>query len=72
MSTDKCELYGPGVRLPVVLQPQPDGGSTVRVPDPPEVVTEGNTEAEAPGMAKEAIRMVRGYRLEYGARRLSG
>lgn len=50
----------------VVLEPQPEGGFTVRVPTLPEVVTEGDTEAEALAMAEEAIRMVLAYRLEHG------
>ena len=50
----------------VVLEPQPEGGFTVRVPALPEVVTEGDTEAEALAMAEEAIRMALAYRLEHG------
>jgi antitoxin HicB len=50
----------------VVLDPRPEGGFTVRVPALPEVVTEGDSEAEALGMAEEAIRMVLAYRLEHG------
>jgi antitoxin HicB len=50
----------------VVLDPQPEGGFTVRVPALPEVVTEGDSEAEALDMAEEAIRMVLRYRLEHG------
>ena len=50
----------------VVLDPQPEGGFTVRVPALPEVMTEGDTEAEALVMAEEAIRMVLAYRLEHG------
>jgi antitoxin HicB len=50
----------------VVLEPQPEGGFTVHVPALPEVVTEGDTEAEALAMAEEAIRMVLSYRLEHG------
>jgi antitoxin HicB len=50
----------------VVLEPQPEGGFTVHVPALPEVVTEGDTEAEALAMAEEAIRMVLAYRLENG------
>jgi len=46
----------------VVLEPQPGGGFTVHVPALPEVVTEGDTEAEALAMAEEAIRMVLAYR----------
>lgn len=50
----------------VVLEPQSEGGFTVHVPALPEVVTEGNTEAEALAMAEEAIRIVLAYRLEHG------
>jgi antitoxin HicB len=50
----------------VVLEPQPEGGFTVHVPALPEVVTEGDTEAEALAMAREAIRMAVEYRLENG------
>ena len=49
----------------VVLDPQPDGGFTVRVPALPEVITEGDTETEALAMAEEAIRLVLAYRLEH-------
>ena len=50
----------------VVLEPQPDGGFTVSVPALPEVVTEGDTEAEALAMAEEAIRAILGYRRDHG------
>jgi len=46
----------------VVLEPQPEGGFTVIVPALPEVVTEGDSEAEALAMAREAIRAVIQYR----------
>ena len=39
----------------VVLQPEPEGGFTVRVPALPEIVTYGENEVEALAMAKEAI-----------------
>lgn len=42
----------------VVLEPQAEGGFTVSVPALPEVVTEGDDEAEAMAMAEEAIRAV--------------
>ena len=45
-------------RFSVVLEPQPEGGFTVTVPALPEVVTEGDTEAEALAMAEDAIRLV--------------
>ncbi len=50
----------------VVLEPQPDGGFTVSVPALPEVVTEGDTEAEALAMAEEAIRAILDYRRDHG------
>ena len=50
----------------VVLEPQPEGGFTVSVPALPEVVTEGDSEAEALGMAEEAIRAVLAYRRDNG------
>jgi antitoxin HicB len=50
----------------VVLEPQPEGGFTVSVPALPEVVTEGDTEAEAMAMAEDAIRAVLAYRHNHG------
>lgn len=50
----------------VVLEPQPSGGFTVSVPALPEVVTEGETEAEALEMAQEAIRAIVEYRKDHG------
>jgi antitoxin HicB len=50
----------------VVLEPQPEGGFTVSVPALPEVVTEGDTEAEALAMAEDAIRLVLAYRRDHG------
>jgi antitoxin HicB len=50
----------------VILEPQPDGGFTVTVPALPEVVTEGDTEAEALAMAEEAIRAILDYRRDHG------
>ena len=38
----------------VILEPQAEGGFTVSVPALPEVVTEGENEAEAMAMAEEA------------------
>ena len=42
----------------VVLQPEEEGGFTVRVPALPEIVTYGETEKEALAMAKDAILLV--------------
>jgi antitoxin HicB len=50
----------------VVLEPQDGGGFTVLVPALPEVVTEGDDEAEALANAEEAIRAVLAYRHEHG------
>ena len=50
----------------VVLEPQAEGGFTVSVPALPEVVTEGDTEAEAIAMAEEAIRAILAYRRDHG------
>jgi antitoxin HicB len=55
----------------VILEPQPEGGFTVRVPALPEVVTEGESVGEALTMARDAIELVLAHRreLEDGARR---
>ena len=50
----------------VVLEPQPEGGFSVLVPALPEVVTEGDTEADALRMAEEAIRLALDYRRDNG------
>lgn len=50
----------------VVLEPQEGGGYTVLVPALPEVVSEGETEAEALANAEEAIRAVLAYRQDHG------
>jgi antitoxin HicB len=42
----------------VVLQPEEEGGFTVRVPAFPEIVTYGGDEREALAMAEDAIRLV--------------
>ena len=42
----------------VVLEPEHEGGFTVRVPAFPEIVTYGKDEAEALAMAEDAIRLV--------------
>ena len=42
----------------VVLEPEEDGGFTVRVPGLPEIVTYGKDEQEALAMAEDAIRLV--------------
>ncbi len=50
----------------IVLEPQQNGGFTVLVPALPEVVTEGETEAEALSNAEEAIRAILSYRQDHG------
>ena len=50
----------------VILEPQQDGGFTVLVPALPEVVTEGDTEAEALANVEEAIRAILAYRKDQG------
>jgi antitoxin HicB len=42
----------------VVLQPEEEGGFTVRVPALPEIVTYGETDQQALAMAEDAIRLV--------------
>jgi antitoxin HicB len=42
----------------VVLEPEEEGGFTVRVPALPEIVTYGETEQQALAMAEDAIRLV--------------
>ncbi len=42
----------------VVLEPEDEGGFTVRVPAFPEIVTYGKDEADALAMAKDAIGLV--------------
>jgi antitoxin HicB len=42
----------------VVLEPEEEGGFTVRVPAFPEIVTYGKDEGEALAMAEDAIRLV--------------
>jgi antitoxin HicB len=42
----------------VVLEPEDEGGFTVRVPSLPEIVTYGKDETEALAIAEDAIRLV--------------
>jgi antitoxin HicB len=42
----------------VVLEPEEEGGFTVRIPAIPEIVTYGKDEREALAMAEDAIRLV--------------
>lgn len=48
------------------LHPQPEGGFTVLVPALPEVVTEGETRAEALANAREAIEAIISLYVEDG------
>ena len=51
----------------VLLVPDPDiGGFTATVPEIPEIVTEGDDEAHALAMAREAIALYLGYAAEKG------
>lgn len=45
-------------KFAVVLEPEAEGGFTVRVPSLPEIVTYGEDEKEALAMAEDAIRLV--------------
>lgn len=45
-------------KFTVVLEPEEEGGFTVRVPSLPEIVTYGKDEAEALAMVEDAIRLV--------------
>jgi len=42
-------------KLPLVLEPQPEGGYTVTYPLLPELITEGNTVQEALNNANDAL-----------------
>ncbi len=42
-------------KIPLVLQPQPEGGYTVSSPVLPELITEGDTVDEALANAKDAL-----------------
>ncbi len=45
-------------RIPLVLEPQPEGGYTVTSPLLPELITEGDTVAEALANAEDAFAAV--------------
>ena len=45
-------------KIPLVLEPQPEGGYTVTCPLLPELITEGNTLAEALANAEDAFAAV--------------
>ena len=46
------------VKIPLSLDPQPEGGYTVTSPLLPELITEGDTVAEALANAEEAFEVV--------------
>ena len=50
----------------VLLEPAEEGGFIVHVPALPEICTQGDTEAEAIAMAKDAIELVISSRKERG------
>ena len=50
----------------MILEPAEEGGYVVHVPALPEVVTEGENEAEALAMAKEAIELALEVRIAEG------
>jgi antitoxin HicB len=55
----------------VILEPAEEGGFVVHAPALPEVVTQGDSEAEALAMAKDAIELVLEAQAESRAFRLS-
>ena len=50
----------------VILEPAEEGGFIVHVPALPEVCTEGDSEAEALAMAREAIEVILEHRIARG------
>ncbi len=46
------------VKIPLVFEPQPEGGYTVASPLLPELITEGDTPAEAMANAEDAFAAV--------------
>ncbi len=59
-SASSCYISGMNKNrtFAVVLEPEDEGGFTVRVPAFPEIVTYGKDEREALAMAEDAIRLV--------------
>ena len=45
-------------RIPLLLEPQPEGGYTVTSPLLPELITEGDTLSEAMANAEDALAVV--------------
>ena len=56
----------PKRKYAIILEPQLEGGFTVTVPALPEIVTEGETEAEAIEMARDAIALAVEHRRAKG------
>ena len=52
-------------RIPLLLEPQPEGGYTVTSPLLPELITEGDTVAECLVHAEEAFAVVAGIYEDY-------
>ena len=50
----------------IILEPAEEGGFVVHVPAMPEACTEGDTEAEAIAMAKDAVELVIASRRDRG------
>jgi antitoxin HicB len=59
-------------RFTVVLEPEEEGGFTVRVPSLPEIITYGEDEQEALATAEDAIRLVIEDCIARGARYAAG
>ena len=55
---ERCIAVDQKRTFAVVLEPEDEGGFTVRVPSLPEIVTYGKDEREALAMAEDAIRLV--------------
>ncbi len=58
LGRDKLPAMNQNRTFAVVLEPEDEGGFTVRVPALPEIVTYGKDEREAMAMAEDAIRLV--------------
>ncbi len=53
-------------RVPLHLEPQPEGGYTVTSPVLPELITEGDTVEECIAHARECFELVRDYYQDKG------
>ena len=56
--TEQCQSMENLYKVPLVLTPQPEGGFTVTSPVLPELVTEGDTVAEALANVEDALQAV--------------